>query len=267
MTSALIASCGGIASAETAATTPAMAPLWTVHIDQVRPGMTAEFERLNALENGRIHAVLRRYGQPIKPLFVIATSGGAYLSLRPRASFTELDAGSTLPDSVSRLVSAIADSLDGPIHAALEHHHNELWRLDTGSTYLPRHPGFRESTPGYVQLVRERVIPRMLDRYGSLVDSLDEALQRSDYPWPVLLFSSAYGDGAYRMLWQAETRERFRKSGDRAAVLAAVYGEATARRMLAAWRSCLVDSETVDAVPRRGYADLDPAVTWPGMAN
>jgi hypothetical protein len=73
-----------------------MAPLWTVHIDEVRPGMAAEFERLNIAENRGLHAILSKYGQPIKPVYELMTTGGVYMSMRPKLSFTDFDAPSTM---------------------------------------------------------------------------------------------------------------------------------------------------------------------------
>ena len=72
-----------------------MAPLWTVHIDHVRPASAAEFERLNIAENKGIHAIMSKHGQPIKPVYEIMTVGAVYMSMRPRLSFTDFDAPST----------------------------------------------------------------------------------------------------------------------------------------------------------------------------
>ena len=194
----------GIAVAQPPASGPSMTPLWTVHIDEVRPDKAAEFERLNIAENQGLHAILRKYDQPIKPVYEIATARGVYMSLRPKLSFTDFDAPSTIPDSVSKLFSTVTDSLNA-------------------------------------------------------------ALKRSKYPWCVSMFSSSYGDGAYKYLWQADSRAAFLESGDRAAVLTAVFGKQTARQMLADWRRCLAGSETVDATARRDYTDLAESVPWLGL--
>ena len=66
------------------ASSQAMAPLWTVHIDEVRPDKAAEFERLNIAENKGVHAILRKYGQPIRPVYEIMTTGAVYMSMRPK---------------------------------------------------------------------------------------------------------------------------------------------------------------------------------------
>jgi hypothetical protein len=241
------------------------APLWTVHIDEVLPDKTAEFERLNIAENKGVHAVLLEHGQPIKPVYEIAATGSVYMSLRPKLSFAELDAPSTLPDDVSKLLTAVTGPLDTPIHAALRFHHNEIWRYQKTDSYLPAAPRYAQSAPGYVQLVSERVIPGMEDRYGALVDSLHLALRKQSYPWSVLVFSSSYGDGAYKFLWQADSKAAFLEAGDRDAVLTAAFGRKAARQMLADWQTCLAGSETVDATARRDFTDLPESVTWPGL--
>jgi len=242
-----------------------MAPLWTVHIDEVRPDKAAEFERLNIAENKGLHAILREHGQPISPVYEIMTTGVVYMSLRPKLSFTAFDAPSAVPESVSKLFATVTDPLDGPIHAALKYHHNEIWRYEKADSYIPAASGSTLSTPGYVQLISERVIPGRAERYGALLDSLNAALKKSNYPWTVLMFTSSYGDGGYKYLWQADSKEAFLKAGDRAAVLTKVYGKQAARTMLADWKSCLAGSETVDAAPRRDFSDLPESVAWLGL--
>ena len=242
-----------------------MAPLWTVHIDEVRPDKAAEFERLNIAENKGVHAILRDNGQPIPPVYEIMTTGAVYMSMRPKLSFTELDAPSTVPESVSKLFATVTGPLDGPIHAALKFHHNEVWRYHESDSYIPVAPGYTRSTPGYIQLISEQVIPGMDERYSALVDSLNAALEKSSYPWCVLMFTSSYGDGAYKYLWQADSKAAFLEAGDRAAVLTAAFGKKAARQMLADWKSCLAGSRTVDATPRRDFADLMESVPWLGL--
>ena len=239
-----------------------MAPLWTVHIDEVRPEQAAEFERLNIAENKGIHAILNTYGQPVKAVYEIMTTGAVYMSMRPKLSFTEFDEPSTVPDSVSMLFSTVTDTLDARIHAALKYHHNEIWRYKSADSYIPAEPGYTLSTPGYIQLISEHVIPGMAERYDALLDSLNAALKRSNYPWCVLMFSSSYGDGAYKYLWQADSKAAFLKAGDRAAVLTRVFGKQAADEILADWERCLVRSETVDATARRDFADLSESEPW-----
>jgi len=253
------------AASQEPASTQSMAPLWTVHIDEVRRDKAKDFERLNTAENKGVHAILRKHGQPIKPVYEIVTSGAVYMSMRPKLSFTEFDAPSTVPDSVSSLLAAVTDSLDAPIHAALKYHHNEIWRYHAADSYIPVLPGYTSSTPGYIQIISERVIPGMEDRYSALVDSLNAALKKSNYPWCVLLFSSSYGDGSYKYVWQADSKAAFLKAGDRTSVLAAMFGKHVAQKMLADWQRCLAGSETVEATARRDFTDLSESATWPGL--
>jgi hypothetical protein len=253
------------AAAQQPPTDPSMAPLWTVHIDEVRPDSAAEFERLNIAENKALHAILRDHGQAITPVYEIVTTGNVYMSMRPKLSFTEFDAPSTVPESVSKLLGAVVEPLNGPIHAALRFHHNEVWRFQKSGSYTPAAPGSTLSTPGYIQLVSERVIPGMEERYSALLDALNAALTKGNYPWSVLMFTSSYGDGAYKSLWQADSKAAFLKAGDRASVLTAALGKKEARRMLADWKRCLASSETVDATARRDFADLMESEPWLGL--
>lgn len=242
-----------------------IAPLWTVHIDEVRRDKAAEFERLNIALNKGLHAILREHGQPIDPVYEIMTTGAVYMSMRPKLSFTEFDAPSTVPESVSKLFATVTGPLNAPIHAALKYHHSEIWRYHKTDSYFPVTPGYARSTPGYIQLISERVIPGMEERYSALLDSLNAALKTNGYPFCVLAFSSSYGDGAYKYLWQADSKAAFLKAGDRASVLTAVFGRRTARRMLADLRRCLASSETVDATARRDFTDLSESVPWLGL--
>lgn len=260
----LVMGCGWAAAAEPPPGDASMAPLWTVHIDEVRPDAAAEFERLNIAENRGLHAILREHAQPIPPVYEIMTTGSVYLSLRPKLSFTEFDAPSTVPDSVSKLFATVTDPLDGPIHAALRFHHNEIWRYSKADSYIPATPGSVLPTPGYIQLISEQVVPGTEDRYGALLDTLHAALEKQRYPWPVLMFKSSYGDGAYKSIWQADSKAAFLKAGDRTAILTAVHGKPAARRMLADWKRCLAASTTVDATPRRDFTDLPDEVPWLG---
>ena len=256
---------GAGAPAEQPPSSPSIAPLWTVHIDEVRQDHAAEFERLNIAENKGLHAILREHGQPIDPVYEIMTTGSVYMSLRPKTSFTALDAPSTAPESVSKLLAPVTDPLNGPIHAALKFHHNEIWRYHETDAYIPMTPGYSLSTPGYIQLISDSVIPGMEERYSALLDSLNAALKTSSYPWSVLAFTSSYGDGAHKYLCQADSKAAFLKAGDRASVLTAVFGRQQARQMLADWRRCLAGSETVDATARRDFADLPESVPWLGL--
>ncbi len=256
---------GSGAAAQEPSGSSSMAPLWTVHIDEVRPDKAAEFERLNIAENKGLHAILREHGQPIIPVYEIMMSGAVYMSLRPKLSFTAFDAPSTVPDDVSKLLAAVTGPLNAPIHAALKYHHSEIWRYHSTDSYVPLAPGDAPPTPGYIQLISERVIPGMEERYSALLDSLNAALKKSSYPWCVLMFSSSYGDGAYKYLWQADSRAAFLKAGDRASVLTAAFGKQAAHKMLADWRRCLAGSETVDATARRDFADLPESVPWLGL--
>jgi hypothetical protein len=262
---ALAMLCGAGAAIPQPPTSQPMARLWTVHIDEVRPAAAAEFERLNIAENRGIHAIMNRYAQPISPVYEIMMDGAVYMSMRSKLSFTDFDTPSTIPDSVSSLFSTVTDTLDGPIHAALKYHHNEVWRYQKADSYLPVKPGYTRPTPGYIQLISERVTPGMEDRYAVLLDSLKSALKKSDYPWCVLMFTSSYGDGAYKYFWQADSKAAFLEAGDRAAVLTAVFGKTTARAMLAEWQGCLAGATTVDATPRRDFSDLSESVPWLGL--
>jgi hypothetical protein len=256
--------CAGATAAEPSST-PSMAPLWSVHIDEVRPEKAAEFERLNIEENKGVHAILREHGQPIAPAYEIVTTGGVYMSLRPKTSFAELDAPSSVPEDVKKLLKAVTDPLDEPIHIALKFHHNEIWRYQKDGSYIPATPGSTLPAPGYIQVISERVIPGMEEKYGALLDALNAALKKSGYPWCVLVFTSSYGDGANKSLWQADSKAAFLKAGDRAAVLTAVLGKQAARQMLADWKRCLAGSETADATARRDYTDLAESVPWLGL--
>jgi hypothetical protein len=256
---------GAGAAAQQPPSSQSMAPLWTVHIDEVRPDKAAEFERLNIAENKGLHAILLEHGQSITPVYEIMTIGGVYMSMRPKLSFTEFDAPSTVPESVSELLATVTGPLDGPIHAALKYHHNEVWRYHETASYIPVAPGYTLPTPGYIQLVSERVIPGMEESYSALLDSLIAALKKSNYPWCVLVFTSSYGDGAYKYLWQADSKAAFLKAGNRTSVLTAVLGKQAARQMLADWKRCLVSSESVDATARRDFADLNESVPWLGL--
>lgn len=60
---------GSGAAAPQPPSSESMAPLWTVHIDEVSPDKAAEFERLNIAENKGVHAILSKHGQPIKPVY------------------------------------------------------------------------------------------------------------------------------------------------------------------------------------------------------
>jgi len=105
----------------------------------------------------------------------------------------------------------------------------------------------------------------MEERYSALLDSLNAALKKSNYPWCVLMFTSSYGDGAYKYLWQADSKAGFLEAGDRASILKAVFGKKAARKMLADWKRCLASSKTVDATARRDFADLAESVPWLGL--
>jgi len=171
-----------------------------------------EFERLNIAENKGVHAICGARTADHTGLPIRHERGRLH---EPAPEALVRGSRCALHDPRRRLEApqTVTDPLDEPIHAALKYHHNEIWRYRAAGSYIPVAPGSAMPTPGYVQIVSERVIPGMEDRYGELLDALNAALKKSGYRWPVLMFTSSYGDGAYKYLWQPIRRPRSSRRG------------------------------------------------------
>ena len=241
-----------------------VAKLWTVHIDEVDAANVEAFEKLVAAQSSARRSILEQRGLPVSPGYEFSTTRSTYFTLRPRASYADLDAPSKLPDDVRKLLREKVESFDDAVHAALRTHSSQIWNFDADSSYLPVRPREAGRLPAFVHLHSEWVKPGKSAEYDEVVSKFRDALSKAKSTLGLCVFSSSYGDGSARFLWSADSREEFLLGSDTGRLLAAAYGKTEADRLMRRWRECVFRADDVDGAPRPDLNAGDRAWGWLG---
>lgn len=167
---------------------------WAVHIDYPRPDARAELEHLGQKDAAvrREFYTARKTAMP--PMWALTTSDGAYLTFRPRESFSDFDKPSPLPEDARKELAAKTSPLSDLTHLTLRTHHNELLETDTDVTLL-----HGTAAPKFIRVRQEQEIPAKHKEYGEVMKKVREACERNHVD--VLALFSTYGDGSYRYVF------------------------------------------------------------------
>ena len=195
---------------------------FTVHIDDVEPFYVKRFEELNATQMRTRNQIYKEHHIDIPPGFEYTASGGKYFSLRPRASYSELDQPIKLPDEVQKLITEKVNPYSDTVHTMLQFHHNEIWSIDTSVCYLPKTYDPTKMTMCHIRV--DMVIPKMTHLYDSVMTLFIQALKKIDSPMSLIAMYSSYGNGSNYYIYHASTIEEISDARNPKAFLAKAYG-------------------------------------------
>ncbi len=238
---------------------------FTVHVDEIEPAFTQRFEELNAMQMRTRNQIYKENHIDIPPGFEYAASGGKYISLRPRASYTELDQPMKFSDDVKKLISEKVSPYSDTVHEMLRYHHNEIWSIDTSVCYLPKNYDPTKMTMSHIRV--DMVIPKMTHLYDSVMTLFIQALKKIDSPMSLIAMYSSYGSGANYYLYHASTTEEISDARNPKAFLIKAYGADEAKKIKELWYKCLFSYDAMDATVRPDLIDLQPGVMWLGVSG
>lgn len=244
-----------------------VAPLWTVHIDQVEPAKVMTFERLCREQSRMRQLALSTNGIAVPLSYEIELRGTQYFTFRPRETYAELDHPPAYPDSVRKKLDREVYSLDDSIHATLKEHYSQLWSYDESSSYIPPAWASHPKDIQYVHIHTETVRPGEDNAHDSVLAALHAALNRAHYQLPVLIFYASYGAGGYQYLWFADSVKSMLSRKILGDIMRAAFDSVSVRKFHAQWNRSLLDSKETDARVRRELNALDPRERWFGLAE
>lgn len=169
---------------------------WTVHIDTPRRNARAAFEQVGreeAATRGRLYA---ERGIELPAVVSFHAADGNYYSLRPKTSWSEIEAPSPLPDDFRKLLQQSTAPLSDRAHATLRAHHTEIWRLQNTLTHFSD-----RAAPKYVRIRTDAVKPGSDSSYEQEMKRICDDCEKHGIA--VLAFWSAYGDGTYRYIFMS----------------------------------------------------------------
>ncbi|HEY1584396.1 MAG TPA: hypothetical protein VGH63_01840, partial [Polyangia bacterium] len=119
-------------------------------------------------------------------------------------------------------------------------HTSEIWREEPELSYLPTGRRLTEA----VQLVIEDVKPTA--DYEAAWKPIAAALAQAKFPVERRTFFSSYGSGRTLSFWLAPSAAVLKAAPTLQQALTSVVGEERAQALLAAWRACVLSSQTLD---------------------
>ena len=210
---------------------------WTVHIDTPRPDVRKEFEKTDVEFYGIQRDVYAEHHIDRPPVLHFS-AGGAYYGLRPRASLSEIEKPSGVPDDVRKLIADKTAPVSERTHALLTTHHNEIWQTDTDLATISS-----PAAPRHMKLRVDSVNPGAMKPYDEVMKQVKAACEKNGIG--ILAFFSVYGTGDNLYLF----------TSDKPINLRTLVG----RDVMSKWRACLNTSREEDAQPRPDLTATEPA--------
>ncbi len=238
---------------------------FTVHVDEIEPAFKDRFEELNATQMKTKNQIYKEYSIDIPPSFSYTASGGKYITLRPRVSYSELDQSPKFSDKVKKLIAEKVNPYSDTLHEMLRFHHNEIWSIDTSLCYLPKLIDSAKLTLGHMRV--DMVIPRMNQVYDSVMALFIQALKKVDSPMLLVAFHSSYGNGSNIYIYHVNSIEEISDARNPKSFLIKAFGQEEAKKITQRWYQCLFSYDAMDANPRPDLTDLQPGVTWLGVGG
>ena len=208
-----------------------------VHVDTLDPGKLQQFETARV----RWATLLRTQHKTDRRGLYLKIGSNTYYSVVSFARWRELDA---LGDERARTVKALAaeaaeyDRLcdEGLVFP----HTSEIWREEPALSYLPTGRRLTDA----VQVVIEDVKPTA--DYEAAWKPIAAALAQAQFPLERRTFFSSHGSGRTLSFWLAPSAAVLKAAPTLQQALTGVVGDERARALLAAWRACVLSSQTLD---------------------
>lgn len=215
----------------------ALPKYWSVHIDTPRAEVRAEFEKTDVEFYGIQRDIYAEHHIDWPPVAHFSADG-VYYGLRPRASLSDIEKPSTVPEDVRKLIGEKTAPVSERTHALLRTHHNEIWQTDTDTSLVTS-----TAAPRYMRVRFDSTIPAKDKDYDEVMKRVRAACEKANVD--ILAFFSVYGDGSYRYLFMS----------DKPIDLRNLLG----RELLADWQKCVITSREVEAHARPDLSGADPA--------
>ncbi|HEX6837198.1 MAG TPA: hypothetical protein VF334_11530, partial [Polyangia bacterium] len=146
---------------------------------------------------------------------------------------------------VTKEMGAAADEYDRLCDETLVFPHtSEVWTEEPALSYLPTGKRLTDA----VQVVIEEVKPTA--DYEAAWKPIAAALAQAQYPVERRAYFSAWGSGRVLSFWLAPSRAVREAAPTVPQVLERVVGAERAAALMAAWRACVISSQTFTVEPK-----------------
>jgi hypothetical protein len=223
------------------ATAPPSPPRLLVHVDTLAP------DKLQAFENARVRwvALLRAHKRDDRRGLYLKIGTNTYYSIVTFSRWRELEQIGAERAATSRALADAAREYDRLSDESLVFPHaSEVWREQPELAYLPTGRPLGDA----VQLVIEDVKPTA--DYEAAWKPIAAALLQAKFPVERRSYFAGYGSGRTLSFWLAPSAAVLRAAPTIEQALASVVGEARAKELMAAWRACVVATQTFDVEPK-----------------
>lgn len=208
-----------------------------VHVDTVDP------PKLQQFENARAHfvALLRDQRKSDRRGLYLKIGENTFYSVVTFGRWRELDAIGAERRKTNAQMGAAAAEYDRLSDDALVFPHaSEIWSEEPALSYLPTGRRLTDA----VELTIEDVKPTA--DYEAAWKPIAAALAQAKYPVERRSYFSSYGSGRVLSFWLAPSRAVRDTAPTIEQVLESVVGAERAKALVAAWRACVLQSQTFD---------------------
>jgi len=208
-----------------------------VHVDTLDPEKLAQFEQARV----QFVSVLRARHKSDRRGLYIKVGTNTYWSVTSFARWREIEQIGDERAKVTRALAAESKEYDRLCDETLVFPHaSEVWREEPALSYVPTGRRLTDA----VQVVIEDVKPTA--DYEAAWQPIAAALAQAKYPLERRTYFSSYGTGRMLSFWMAPSVAVLKGAPTLEQALVAVVGEEKGRALLAAWRACVLASQTLD---------------------
>ncbi|HEX8953710.1 MAG TPA: hypothetical protein VF945_17755 [Polyangia bacterium] len=212
-----------------------------VHVDTLDPDKVQQYEQARV----RWVAALRGQHASDRRGLYLKIGSNTYYSVVSFGRWRELDEVGAQRRKTTARMGAAATEYDRLCDEALVFPHtSEVWSEEPGLSYLPTGRRLTDA----VQLVIEEVKPTA--DYEAAWKPIAAALAQARHPVERRSYFSSWGSGRVLSFWLAPSTAVLQAAPTVAQALESVVGVERAAALLAAWRACVLSSQTLDVEPK-----------------
>ena len=208
-----------------------------MHVDTLAPDKIEQYEQARVRWVTQLRAARRsdRRGLYLK------IGNNTYYSVVSFGAYRELDDLRAARGKINATMGAAADEYTRLCDDSLIFPHtSEIWNEEPALSYLPTGRRLTEA----VQVVIEEVKPTA--DYEAAWKAIAAALLQAKFPLERRTFFASYGSGRVLSFWLAPSAAVLKAAPTLQQALTGVVGEARAQELMAAWRACVLSSQTLD---------------------
>jgi hypothetical protein len=211
------------------------------HLDTLAP------EKVQQYEAARVRWVtaLRAAHKSDRRGLYLKIGSNTYWSVVSFGAYRELDTLRVERGKINAQMGAAADEYTRLCDDSLIFPHaSEIWSEEPALSYLPTGRRLTDA----VQVVIEDVRPTA--DYEAAWKPIAAALAQAKYPLERRTYFAGYGSGRMLSFWLAPSAAVVKAAPTLQQALTGVVGEERAKALLAAWRACVLSSQTLDVEAR-----------------